>query len=97
MLLTKFSTVAFMSLAILLVSFSALGSEKPTLQELEDAYWKCEEAAAVTTLNSSQAAFCSAVFEELKREKFGGDFSKFYRWWQQNNKKIKRDKDDRNP
>jgi hypothetical protein len=35
-------------------------------------------------IGSDIAVVCSAVTEDLKRTKFGGDFAAMLSWWQQN-------------
>ncbi|HEY0847270.1 MAG TPA: hypothetical protein VGE12_18015 [Noviherbaspirillum sp.] len=52
--------------------------------ELEKAYWDCEFAAVQGRLELSDAAGCSELYEQLKSDKFHGDFARFLAWWREN-------------
>ena len=73
---------------------SALGGELPITQsaleknaparnraELEKTFWMCDHAATKGMVDVNQAAVCSAIMDELRREKFDGDFEKLLAWW----------------
>jgi hypothetical protein len=63
---------------------AALAIPTPSGADLERAYWDCDYASTVAFMGPDEAAYCSAVFEKLKAEKFGGDFTKFMAWWRAN-------------
>jgi hypothetical protein len=52
--------------------------------ELERAFWFCDYAATVGSVDSGMAIACSTVTQELKAKKFGGDFDALVSWWRQN-------------
>jgi hypothetical protein len=49
--------------------------------ELKAAYLECEQLASTTLLDSSTAADCSLVAEELLERGFGGNFQRMLTWW----------------
>jgi hypothetical protein len=53
------------------------------VEELERAFWRCDLAASTGAVDPIQAAVCSAVTEELRKRKFGGDFERMLQWWQE--------------
>jgi hypothetical protein len=55
-----------------------------TLKDAIELYWQCDYAATQTIIGIEEAAACSFAFEKIKKEKFGGDFSKFMEWWKVN-------------
>jgi hypothetical protein len=66
----------------LLTTFTAiLVSSTPNL---EATYWDCDYRGTITMLSFDEAAYCSKVFEELKKEKFSGNWADFYQWWKEN-------------
>lgn len=52
--------------------------------DLEAAFWSCDHAATTRIVPLDLAATCVAITEELKNQRFGGDFETMLRWWQQN-------------
>lgn len=52
--------------------------------ELEKAFWVCDYTVTTRGVYATSIELCSAVTDELKREKFGGDFGQMLEWWQQN-------------
>ena len=54
------------------------------LGELERAFWVCDHTATTQGIEATPIALCSAVFDALRDEKFGGDFTQLLSWWQQN-------------
>lgn len=52
--------------------------------DLEKAFWLCDYTATNRGVHAVPAALCSAVTDELRHEKFGGNFEEMLRWWQQN-------------
>jgi hypothetical protein len=56
----------------------------PTGAALEKDFWDCDYASTQALISQGEAAHCSAVFEKIKADKFGGDFSKFMTWWKAN-------------
>lgn len=53
-----------------------------TLASLEKAYWACDYVASTKGIPSSDP--CYGIAEQLKSEKFKGDFQAMLRWWEQN-------------
>jgi hypothetical protein len=51
---------------------------------LEQAFWVCDYAATMRGMHATPVTICSAVTDELKNEKFGGDFEEMVKWWQKN-------------
>lgn len=67
--------------AILIVTSTALG-DIPA-DELEAAFWDCEYLAIRGYLDLDIGAACSEIYEQLKAEKFGGDFERLLLWWRE--------------
>lgn len=51
---------------------------------LEKAFWACDHAATRGPFDTGEAMACSVVIENLKRNRFGGDFEAMLGWWQRN-------------
>jgi hypothetical protein len=81
-----------MALIALTLGFSGAASSQQSdlglklvtasLASVEEAFWVCDYRAA--TGGDADIAACAAVYEALKQRKFGGDFGKLLRWWQEN-------------
>jgi hypothetical protein len=52
--------------------------------DLEEIFWLCDYAASTGMVDASERAVCNAVTDQLKTERFGGDFEQMLRWWQAN-------------
>jgi hypothetical protein len=65
-------------------SIAAAAISTLSIPKLEKAFWRCDYAATKVFVGSITAAECSALTEELKRSRFGDDFSAMLKWWQQN-------------
>ena len=52
--------------------------------DLEEVFWLCDYAASAGMVDASERAVCAAVTDQLKLERFGGDFEQMLRWWQAN-------------
>ena len=52
--------------------------------DLEELFWLCDYAATTGMVDRSEQAVCAAVTDQLKRERFGGDFQQMLRWRQAN-------------
>jgi hypothetical protein len=52
--------------------------------DLERAFWVCDYTATTRGVHAAPIELCSAVTDELKHEKFGGDFEQLLKWWQEN-------------
>jgi hypothetical protein len=52
--------------------------------ELEKAFWICDYTATTRGVYAAPIELCSAVTDEFKHERFGGDFGLLLEWWQQN-------------
>jgi hypothetical protein len=59
-------------------------SEADALAALERKFWLCEHAATQFVLDLGTATQCSVVTENLKAQRFGGDFKAMLAWWQAN-------------
>jgi hypothetical protein len=95
--LARFGRVAFV-LAAVGIGFAsgsahALGEEKgqqlqpmgaraDRLAGLERAFWTCDYLAM--KVGDEAGPNCGAAIENLKNERFGGDFEKLLQWWRQN-------------
>ena len=51
------------------------------MEQLEEAFWTCDYAATVAGIYATPISHCSAVTDELKQRKFGGDFGELLTWW----------------
>ena len=54
------------------------------LDVLERAFWVCDHRATTHGVDATPVGACTAVFEALKENKFGGDFGELLAWWRQN-------------
>ena len=52
--------------------------------DLEEAFWSCDYTATTSGMHATPVDLCSAVYEELKERKFGGDFKQLLEWWRRN-------------
>ena len=52
--------------------------------ELERVFWACDYAAGTSGVLATPVATCSAVFDDLKDARFGGDFDALVKWWRAN-------------
>jgi hypothetical protein len=50
-------------------------------------YWDCEFAAMQGVIDFYDAAACSAAYERLMADEFGGDFERFLAWWKKNRRR----------
>lgn len=53
-------------------------------EEMEKAFWDCDFSATRGVIDLNVAAGCSEVYEQLKMQKFNGDFNRLLLWWQEN-------------
>jgi|KBSSwiStaDraftv2_1062776.scaffolds.fasta_scaffold1535837_1 hypothetical protein len=51
--------------------------------DLEKAFWVCDYTATVKGVSATPIDICAGVTEDLKNEKFGGDFDEMVKWWNQ--------------
>lgn len=71
------------SAAPLAHSQSAKGALKDApIDELKRVYLACDRAATSGELDTAGIRQCSIVYEELKRQAFGGDFDRLLAWAQ---------------
>jgi hypothetical protein len=65
--------------------------------DLEDLFWRCDYAASAGMVDAEERAVCSVITDQLKMERFGGDFEQMLRWWQANkfvrHQQLERDED----
>jgi hypothetical protein len=52
--------------------------------DLEQAFWACDHLATTRGPDATPVDFCAAVYDELKKRKFGGDFTALLGWWKVN-------------
>jgi hypothetical protein len=52
--------------------------------DLEEMFWLCDYAATTGVVDPGERAVCSAITDQLKMDRFGGDFEQMLRWWQAN-------------
>ena len=52
---------------------------------LERAFWLCDYVATTRGIHATPVATCSAITDELKNVRFGGDFLEFNKWWKLHN------------
>ncbi|MGE5095130.1 MAG: hypothetical protein ACM3SO_08320 [Betaproteobacteria bacterium] len=90
---TLLSAAAFMAAASVCGSGFAQGGaanslpsnlEHASLAQLESAFWLCDYVATNQGVTATPRAACRYVTEELKRQKFDGDFDRFIEWWRDN-------------
>lgn len=51
---------------------------------MEKVFWHCDYTASRVGVDTGTALACASVFEEVKKEKFGGDFEALLAWWREN-------------
>ena len=54
------------------------------IAELEKGFWLCDYLGTTRGVDESYGVTCGANYEELKQEKFGGDFDALVQWWRVN-------------
>lgn len=59
-------------------------SKESPFVKLEKTFWICDHAATKGMIDINQAAVCGSITDELRREKFDGDFEKLLAWWRLN-------------
>ena len=52
--------------------------------DTERAFWVCDYAATTRWVSPEEGALCVAIYEDLKKRKFDGDFRLMLDWWQKN-------------
>ena len=50
----------------------------------EGVFWACDYVATLYGIGRTPMDECSAATEQLKNERFGGDFGEMLTWWRQN-------------
>lgn len=60
------------------------GASASDAAALEQMFWICDYAGTKGVLVLNEAAACSAVADELRSQKFGGDFERLLAWWELN-------------
>lgn len=66
------------------VKTAAVRAAAMTLPGLERAFWWCDHAATTRGVDSEDNVACTAVYDELKQRRFGGDFDQLLAWWRAN-------------
>ena len=54
------------------------------IAQLEKGFWTCDYIATTHGVSAAPVAMCSAITNELKNQKFGGDFGELLEWWRAN-------------
>jgi hypothetical protein len=54
------------------------------IAQLEKGFWTCDYIATTHGVHAAPVATCSAITDELKNQKFGGDFAELLEWWRAN-------------
>ena len=62
-----------------------------SIGDLEKAFWVCDYAATTRGVLATPVEICSAVTDDFKRVRFGGDFEAMLKWWQDNKAAAHRD------
>ena len=52
--------------------------------ELEQAFWICDYVATTRGMDATPIDTCVAVTDQLKMQRFGGNFDGMLAWWRQN-------------
>ena len=81
----------FLYLATLVLAGSAFAQpsdDNPVASALDDAalesaFWTCDVLATRERLPLSVGVDCVMLTDELKRRRFGGDFSRLIAWWEE--------------
>jgi hypothetical protein len=60
------------------------GVERLPIQDLEDVFWLCDHTATTRGVHAAPLEVCSAVYEALRDQKFGGDLGELLAWWNEN-------------
>ncbi|HSG40563.1 MAG TPA: hypothetical protein VLE27_13055 [Thermoanaerobaculia bacterium] len=68
------------TLVSLVLPAQARTPEALSPQSLRAAYLACERAATAERMDTGGVMECSAIYEELKRRVFGGDFGRLRAW-----------------
>lgn len=74
------------SIGLLLVSIQAARAgdasrpDQMSVETLKSVYLDCERSASQSRLETGDVMNCSLVYEELKRQAFGGDFGRIRSW-----------------
>ena len=82
----SFIRTAVIVMLVALTAPSAVGQadesrlKTMTVDDLKSLYLACDRAAMRGLLAAGAIAQCSAVYEELKRRAFGGDFERLLAW-----------------
>jgi hypothetical protein len=72
-------------LATALVSSAAFAGPAPlSPARAEVAFWDCDFQGSKMLLGAGEAALCSETYEQIKKNKFNGDFTKLMAWWKAN-------------
>ncbi len=58
--------------------------EQIGVAELERAFWFCDFVATTKGVQATPIAACRHATEQLKKQKFSGDFDEFVAWWRSN-------------
>ena len=59
----------------------AVESGDADLAQIERAFWACDHMASTYGMGETDAVACSGATEQLKQQKFGGDFGALLTWW----------------
>ncbi len=52
-------------------------------EKLEQAFWVCDYVASTHGMQFVSMDLCAAITDQIKTERFGGDYDEMVRWWQE--------------
>ena len=52
-------------------------------EELERAFWICDYIASTRGMQFVSLDLCATITDQIKTERFGGDYDEMVRWWQE--------------
>jgi hypothetical protein len=50
--------------------------------DLERIFWQCDYVANTFGMGFEEGAYCAAIYDEVKKRRFAGDFAAMLAWWQ---------------
>ena len=70
-------------LALITHSNGGFAAEPLPVADLEQGFWVCDYLATTHGMDATPVDLCSAITDELKTRKFGGDYEGLVGWWRQ--------------
>lgn len=75
---------AFTAIAVGTPGAFATAADEAQFSELERTFWFCDYVATTQGIQAAPVAACKYATEELKKQKFGGNYHEFLEWWRAN-------------